>query len=381
MIELSSLNTLMYHTNMVALDCPAGQRMVKGCSFCVMQLPCRCSITSGDLYLPPKIGTCANNSDSITILHPVNLALIQEFFDTGYETIEGHTTFQKFVDLKIPTFKIFNHSFSKYLAADKQDHLSLKKMADRAKKDEKVFQTLAESMIDGYVDLDLNSFPDTSGTIAISAACLAVICFIYSIWSYLKFRKLTAILALTHQINQSHAFPTPQPDLSFIYTQKPGAPSQTHTEILEHVYTSFTTPWPYVTLSVITTLMICCYAHKLWRKFKRTHKTTLHIELTTGTDCILIELASLPLCPEHWLITPPEDIHAITINRTCLLWANLTIDTSDFIIRNIHTDKQLKIPMTIHISPFKALRLRNLLRQPYTAYFLLSHHQYFKLLQ
>ena len=169
-------------------------------------------------------------------------------------------------------------------------------------------------MIDGYVDLDLNSFPDTSGTIAISAACLAFICFIYSIWSYLKFRKLTAILALTHQINQSYAFPTPQPDLSFIYTQKPGEPSQTHTEILEHVYTSFTTPWPYVTLSVLTTLIICCYAHKLWRKFKRTHKTTMHMELTTGTDCILIELANLPLCPEHWLITPPEDIHAITIN-------------------------------------------------------------------
>ena len=39
----------------------------------------------------------------------------------------------------------------------------LKKMAKLAKKDETVFQSLAESMIDGQIDFAFDSFPNASG--------------------------------------------------------------------------------------------------------------------------------------------------------------------------------------------------------------------------
>ena len=140
---------------MLALDCPNGQTIRKGCAFCIMTIPCRCSVTSDNLYLPPRLGECNNNTNDITILHPVNLALLQEFFNEDtHSTIFGDTIFDEFVNLQIPSFHIFNHSFSQYLANDNKQHISLKRIAKAMKKDGTVFQTLAASMIAGKVEVE-----------------------------------------------------------------------------------------------------------------------------------------------------------------------------------------------------------------------------------
>lgn len=180
-------------------------------------------------------------------------------------------------------------------------------------------------------------------------------------------------------VNPTKAFPTPHPHLLKFYTNSPQTAQPI--PILQNIYESFATPWPFIALSVFVTLLICLYAHILWRKIKKTNKTTIHMELTTGTECILIRLLTLPLCPDNWKIKPPQDIHNINICRSCLLWADLSLDAPNFIIKNTHTKKRINIPTTIKITPLKALKLRKLLSQPYTAYFLISHHQYFRLLQ
>ena len=158
----------MYRISMIALDCNKGQRIIKGCAFCVMKIPCLCSVTSDNLYLPPRLGRCRNDSDTVTVLHPVNLALLQVFFDSDmHSSIFGDTAFQNFVNMEVPTFNIYNHSISKYLANDQKYHLSLKRMADTARKDKTVFSSLSESMLAGEVDFTLDTWPDTSGYIAI----------------------------------------------------------------------------------------------------------------------------------------------------------------------------------------------------------------------
>lgn len=139
--ELSPSNLLLYRTSMLALDCPNGQRILKGCFFCIVRLPCRCSITTNNLYLPPRLGKCNNQTDKVTILHPVNLALLQQFFhENSHSTIFGDTIFEELVHVKIPDFHIFNHSFSKFLANDKEQHLSLKRIAKAVKHERKGFQ-------------------------------------------------------------------------------------------------------------------------------------------------------------------------------------------------------------------------------------------------
>ena len=272
--ELSPSHILVYRTNMIALDCLVDIKILKGCAFCVMRIPCRCAVSSDNLYLPPRLGKCNNNTDEITILHPVNLALLQQFFDQdSHSTIFGDTIFQDFIKIQIPNFNIFNHSFSQYLANDKTQHLSLKRIAKAVKHDGKVFQTLAESMIDGQVTFAVDNWSDTSGILAVIATSLAFIGFVFSIWSCYKIRTVLLPVLLLHNAKSTAAL-TPSPSPIFIYKQSPESVSSS--TINEHIYATFTTPWPYVTLSVLTTIIIIACAASIWRKFLRSHKTSLH---------------------------------------------------------------------------------------------------------
>ena len=93
-----------------------------------------------NLYLPPRLGKCNNNTDNITILHPVNLALLQQFFHKdSHSTIFVDIIFEEFVHIQLPNFYIFNHSFSQYLANDKEQHLNLNRIAKVVRRDGKVF--------------------------------------------------------------------------------------------------------------------------------------------------------------------------------------------------------------------------------------------------
>ena len=49
---------------------------------------------------------------------------------------------------------MYTHKFKKLLASDKSDHLSLKRMVIAAKKDEIIFQTLAEPILDGHLQVN-----------------------------------------------------------------------------------------------------------------------------------------------------------------------------------------------------------------------------------
>ncbi|XP_062585333.1 uncharacterized protein LOC134246997 [Saccostrea cucullata] len=376
--EISPSHILLYQTTTLALDCSNGQKIIKGCSFCVMKIPCRCSVSSNNLYLPPRLGKCNNNTDKISILHPINLVLLQQFFDqNSHSDIFGDAIFEEFIQVKLPNFIIFNHSFSQYVANDKNQHLSLKRIAQAVKRDGKVFKTLTDSMIAGQVEFAVDNWPDTSGILAIIATSVASFGLIFGIWSCYKIRTLLMPLLLLHQTPSTSAL-TPKPIRSFIYNE--ALDTTNPTSIDEHIYASFTTPWPYVSLSVLTTLLVIACLATLWRKFLRTYKTAIHLEITSGPACELVNLISLPLCPNNWHIQPPQDVSSINITRSYLFFYHAEIQCTPINITNVHTNRSIKVETKQLISPFKAWRIQNIIQHPYTAYFLLSHHQYFKIL-
>lgn len=92
--EISPFHILLYQAATVAFDCSNGQQILKGCTFCVMKIPCRCTVTSNNLYLPPRLGKC-NNTDKISILNPINMALPQQFFNLdSHSDISNDTIFK-----------------------------------------------------------------------------------------------------------------------------------------------------------------------------------------------------------------------------------------------------------------------------------------------
>jgi hypothetical protein len=51
------------------------------------------------------------------------------------------------VNVSVPDFELHKQKFNSILASDQIDHLSLIKMVNAAKSDEKIFQSLAEPLL------------------------------------------------------------------------------------------------------------------------------------------------------------------------------------------------------------------------------------------
>ena len=80
-MELNPNTILLYRTPVLSLECNNEQKMVSGCDFCIMKFPCMCSVTKSQFYLQPRLTACQNTTNNITKLHPLNLALLQQFFE------------------------------------------------------------------------------------------------------------------------------------------------------------------------------------------------------------------------------------------------------------------------------------------------------------
>lgn len=119
---------LIYNIDTLQSDCKLSKRVDKGCSFCIINVPCECAISTATLYLPPRLTACHKKSTSK--LHPVNLALLQQFFnDTDLINFGSNSLFANPLSINVPQFQIYNHSMQTVIADDRKAHLSLEKMA------------------------------------------------------------------------------------------------------------------------------------------------------------------------------------------------------------------------------------------------------------
>lgn len=174
-----------------------------------VKILCRCSVTANHLYLPPCLGKYNNNNN-----------FNNSFTKPRIPPFSKNTIFEEFVHIQLPNFHIFNHSFSQYLASDKEQHLSLNRIAKAVRHDGKVFKSLAESMIAGQVEFAVDQWLDTIGILAIIASSIGLFGFTFTMWSCYKIRTVQLTGLLLHQTHSPAAL-TPKPSLSFIYNQVP----------------------------------------------------------------------------------------------------------------------------------------------------------------
>ena len=116
---------LAYNISEFTLKCGTTVKTaMSGCHFCVFQLPCNCEIHGEDIFLPPFLHNCQNETE-ISQVHPVNLAILQHFFDPdNYDEIEANSMYSNKIPVNIPYFNLYKHRFSNLLASDNTDHLN-----------------------------------------------------------------------------------------------------------------------------------------------------------------------------------------------------------------------------------------------------------------
>ena len=173
-VFLSRTSSLVYDVDVFEFDCKTGKTMKNGCKFCKMDVPCECSVLTSNSCLPSSLTECHKNTSEK--LHPVNLALLQNFFeDDLLKDIGSNTLFNTPLQADIPKCSIYNHSISQILADDNKAHLNLQKMAKSAKDNSVIVSTLTDSLLSGKVSLEeTESFKDILlyVTTAVAAFCL-----------------------------------------------------------------------------------------------------------------------------------------------------------------------------------------------------------------
>lgn len=366
-IELDTSSIIVYNVPEIIYNCKHKVANITGCKFCLVKLPCYCSLTYSNLYFPARLTAC-NSRPKLkpTYFHPVNLALLQQFFNaSSIKSISGYTMFPEEVIIDIPAFQIYNHSMSNIFAKDQKEHLNLKKMVKAVKQDSVIFQSLAEPLANGDLTVPTSIF-DTFNILTIVSLCLSICSFVGIVYIVYKFRALSAALLLTKATSvKSSAVPVfryIRPD----NTLQDDATSTDISDILSWDHGIFL-------LVSISTLFIVIMVIKYLRKHR--HNCKIVLEVTTGSLCAMVPITFLSLCPSYWEITPPSDIENIQISG--YFRPMLTLQWDNLAIKNKLSEKQIEVKSTISLSYWQAYKLRKILNQPFCAYLILIHDNYY----
>jgi len=195
---------------------------------------------------------------------------------------------------------------SNIVADDSKYSLNFRKMADRAKMDQVIFSNLAESLVEGEVEIDDDDWPKTNDILIILAISLISLNLIAIIWLVYKVRVLGGAILLAKNL------PTAQ---SFIlqYTIPPTTASPSWSAVLtENI------KWDHVVL-VFTLFSFTATILLLYKYFRIPPRNTrVCLEITTGLTCEIIEVLKMPLCPSYFNIMYPTFIRDIIITGTLL---------------------------------------------------------------
>ena len=357
-IEVSKSEILVYQTDLLEFDCKNENRMVKGCKFCKLVVPCECAISTSQMYLPPRLASCHNKTKNITKLHPVNLALLQQFFDTPtLKNMTGNSLFEDMPEIDVPQFQLYNHTLNNVLADDTKKHLSLKKMAQKAKKDAVIFQSLTEPLLYGDISLDQGWLSTQDiliyTTMAAVAACILVIAFLA-----LKLRKVIIMLSILQTM------PTNVKAAVVTSTTAPKA----NFNILKQLQLSWEHAIFFMTCCTVI-LLIVMLVYLCKRKNK---SITLMLELTCGDVCVMIPLKSLPLCPSYWSVQLPASIRLIKVTGT--VRPKLEINWSDIKIQNKLNNKIFPVSSVHSIDWFTANKINHMTKKVFDVYFYWSYN-------
>ncbi|XP_069110091.1 uncharacterized protein [Argopecten irradians] len=352
LIQLNSSHFVMINITEITLMCEDKTYVEKGCSFCIISIPCKCSLSSKSLYLPPHWNGCDKTLHSgISKLHGINLILLQQFFNSSLRDIEPNSTFSSMLDVQLPHIHLFTHNFTNIATSERKAHLNLRKVAQAAKDNKMVFQKLSESMLDYQTKLP--SDLDFGTIFSFISFGLAIICFLAFVFLFSRYRILATTVTLLSQTRTSQAAILPV----FHYTTY--SPLTTTTVSLD------LTPHLYSISEVLATVSFLILLVYVIYRCVRKERFQLVVELTNTHDTVLIPILNLPYDHDSLIFTsssPPKDFRV-----TYGIRSFLNINWSDFSIKDKTFEQTFKIQSDIYLHPILAYRTNRIISTTFTA--------------
>ena len=369
-IEINPSTILLYRTPVLSLECGNEQRMVSGCDYCIMKFPCMCSVTTSQFFLQPRLTACQNETKNVTKLHPLNLALLQQFFDSSViKHIYADTAFLRPINISTPVFKIYKHKMNNMLADDIKTHLSLKRMADKAKNDETIFKTLSEPLLEGELSLN-TSWPDINAILIFISTTLTIGSVLAITWMYFRLRKLSMTLLMLQQTQLADTMSTLP---SFIYKQVQSTDTSD-----SQTYFNLTLSWNHAIFLLTTLILILIIAilAKLHRRIKY-DAPWLYVEIASQDECLLMPVIRLPLCPAECKFQLPSTIGSLLVIGNKFA-PQMNISWPNFAVTNKQNGQNMLVPETFDLSFIHAYKLKKMLNKPFFVHMYVAHSGFLK---
>lgn len=358
--EISDSAILVYKTKILEFDCQSGRKTVTGCDFCILSRQCKCAISTSDMYLPPRLSKC--HEDTTSKVHPVNLALLQQFFnDTSLKNVDGNTLFENPLKVETPVFKIYNHTMSSIIADDRQAHLSLQKMAKAASDEAVVFKSMTDPILSGDISLD-EGWPSRDDILLYITTAIAAFSLVAFVLTYLKLRKVLVIISVLQNAQKIEASTLP----SFIYQN-----DKTTAQPPKFFLSGADVTIEHYILAICMCILLLTISMAVYTIKCKSKRIILLAEVTNGESCEHIPLRTLTVCPNYWEMKSPAEVLSVTIRGK--LSPTIEFDWDQFEMKNKLTNRTIYINKIRSISMLKGRRLRKLLHSTYSVHFFIQH--------
>lgn len=187
---------------------------------------------------------------------------------------------------------------------------------------------MAEPLLDGNIEIN-SSWPSVNDIVDFVALGIAILSLVGFIFMFFKVRKLLLIVSILKQVKQAKS----ESEIpSFVYKSfQPATSSPTE---FEYLLQNFSWNHASVLLSSFVISILFFFTVFLLYSKSKLKCTQIILELTTGGECILVPVLTLPLCPSFWQIKPPSQINHISV-KFSLFSSKMFINWSDFSVTNI----------------------------------------------
>ncbi len=337
-------------------------------NYCLMTIPCECSVSAGPFTLPSRLDRCQNSSGTVTMSHLINLAVLQNFFDeTDLKHIMGDTTFEDPIETVLPKFDIFSHNFSDAVSLASDAQLNLKHMVERMKNKKPIYSSLSESLLGGEW-LREDSFDWLNWRNLVSFASIGLS--IFSLFLILAFgTKLRALKISILALQSAHLVDGADSSKNFVYLQPDDQDSITSIpEPINLVLTFDIGIYCAIGATLLTFLLIAFLCRK-WRS--RSH-SSVYLEITSGKRCMKFLVLRINECPKFLHFRASEQFDSLSIVKG--LQPKLKCNWHDLRISTFNSNISFVPPGRLTVSLLDIQKVKEILQSNFCAFLKVEHN-------
>ena len=352
------------------------------CNPCLVTVSCGCELLSGNTVLATETYGCTvGESRSNKLLHGVNLALIQQFYDYTNLSISGRNLFDQteYKKLEEIHFPIFIENTTRYLANDQKISYSLKKLATSLENDSLILHSPSEALLLDYIGQNslkenfwhFNSWSWTSYAILILGVAVATLTiFSYQLYRRLAAMKATAVYSLQTLLPKATALQLRKLETTTtIVSEIENLPvfQQLINDIRNLDIALFISLFIVAILLIILIIII---------KRQSGRRSYLYLDIATNSHVEQVKLWKFPNATRTFQVKTSDQLMELQL-KTFWGWGLLKIVSGHWSVSNTLTNRTIHIPTTVIVSPSKAKKLRRILRDQYEVKPLIIHsHTY-----